>query len=456
MTVRKTTSASPRRKQPKPAPPTPGIPHIHAAGVERLDAVLDFVRFAVRPMPLVTLLDEAPRRIARIVAADVCSLYLLEGEGDELVMRGNVGFPDNVLGQVRLSVGEGITGMTIEHLRPTSVAYAQEHAGYRHFPELGEERFPVFAAVPIIGRAGALGAITVQRRGERAWSDTDIELLVALSGTIAASARHAELLDAMREKAPRRAGGGTRKVTLPGRPVVGGRALGALAALRRPPARPAQRDGGEDDARRLKAAFESCEKALATLTRRASALKLGSEAGFLSTYTQIISDARLRGRALELAAHGSGVAHALGQVAREVTRTAANLTRDPFLEERARDVEDLCDALVMIAVEDPRVSLPTKAILMADQLTVFDLLVSARAQPVALALTDRATGPRTLVLARLLGVPTLADVGSLFRWAGDGDLALLDADHGLLVINPSRAEMSIVRRDRKDESAREA
>ncbi|HEX3593819.1 MAG TPA: hypothetical protein VHU80_01920, partial [Polyangiaceae bacterium] len=61
--------------------------HVHARGDKRLDAVLDFVAFTARPMPLLTLLDEAPRRIAVIVGADVCSLYLLEGDQSELVMR---------------------------------------------------------------------------------------------------------------------------------------------------------------------------------------------------------------------------------------------------------------------------------------------------------------------------------------------------------------------------------
>jgi phosphotransferase system enzyme I (PtsP) len=50
-------------------------------GSEKLEATLDFATFASRPMPLVSLLDEAPRRIASILGADVCSVYLLEGEG---------------------------------------------------------------------------------------------------------------------------------------------------------------------------------------------------------------------------------------------------------------------------------------------------------------------------------------------------------------------------------------
>src|SRR5256885_12049266 len=127
-------------------------PRIHGRGHQRLDDIMDFVSFAIRSIPLTTLLDEAPRRIARIIAADVASLYLLEGDGDDLVMRGNVGFPEQALGQVRLSVGEGITGTVIECARPISVAVAEQHLGYRHFPDLGEEQVPVFAAVPILVR----------------------------------------------------------------------------------------------------------------------------------------------------------------------------------------------------------------------------------------------------------------------------------------------------------------
>jgi len=426
-------------------------PRIHGRGHQRLDAILDFVNFAIRPIPLTMLLDEAPQRIADIVGAEVASLYLLEGEGDELVMRGNVGFPDRVLGQVRLSVGEGITGTVIECMRPISVTVAQQHLGYRHFPELGEEQFPVFAAVPILGRSGPLGVLTVQRGGNIPWSDRDIELLVALSASIAAAVRHADLIDAMRERNPRRAGGGTRKVTLPGRPLVKGRALGALAALRRPPAR-ATSGPGPDERRRLSAAFDLAERALRGFASRAS--RQGKEGSFLGTYLEIVADARLRGRAAELVAEGSGIAHALGQVAREATRAAARVSRDPFMEERARDIEDLCDAVVMLASNDPRATLPSKAVLMGDQLTVFDLLVSARAQPSGLALTARAVGPRTSVLLKLLNVPAMVDVGGLFRWASEGDIALLDADHGLLVINPSRAEISKLRRDRQPAAAR--
>lgn len=432
-------------------------PTVHERGNKRLDAVLDFVQFAARPMPLVTLLDEAPRRIAAIIGADVCSLYLLEGEG-KLVMRGNVGFSHQALGQVRLDVGEGVTGQAVEYVRPISLRSAAEHQHYRYFAELGEERFPVFLAVPICGKQGPLGAVVVQRGGEdpRAFSDSDIELVLAFGALIAAGIRHAELIDTQRDRAAvsRRAGGGTRKVTLPGRPLVPGRALGAIAALRRPAARPSESKLGtnagfgkaaDHDVRMLKSAFDVAEKAIAALAGRARSLDLGHDAAFLSTYVEILGDMRFRELAMEIASTGVGADAALARVAREATRTAATITRDPFLEERAKDVEDLCDALSMLAATDKRAELPTKAILVGDAISVFDLLITSRSHPQGIALSERAAGPRTRTLCRLMGVPAVVDVQGLFRWASDGDIALVDADHGLLVINPSKSEVAALR-----------
>jgi phosphotransferase system enzyme I (PtsP) len=428
----------------------PTTARIHARGEGRLDLVLDFVHFVAKPMPLSLLLDEAPRRIAEIVGAEIASLYLLEGEGGELVLRGNVGFPQGVRGAVRLAVGEGITGMAVECMRPISVDKAASHERYRAFPELDEDRYPVFLAVPVLGNHRALGALVVQRAGEKAFEVADVDLIVALTAPIASAIRHAQLGGERAERVKaRRTGGGTRKVTLPGRPVVQGRALGAIAALRRPAALAARAQGAED-ARLLRTAFEVAGKALDALVRRAATLQLARDAAFLSTYALIVSDGRMRERAFELVAEGRSVAQAMGLIAREATRAANGIVGDPFLQDRARDIEDFCDAVLMLAAPDQRAELPSKAVLLGDQITVFDLLVSARAHPVGVALTERAAGPRTSVLLQLLGVPSIVDVGGAFRWAAPGDVALLDADHGFLVINPSKSEVASVRAARRD------
>jgi len=58
--------------------------------------------------------------------------------------------------------------------------------------------------------------------------------------------------------------------------------------------------------------------------------------------------------------------------------------------------------------------------------------------------------PRTEVLLKLLNVPVIAEVEGGFRWAAPGDVVLLDADHGFVIINPSRAEVAALRAWRRD------
>ncbi len=105
----------------------------------------------------------------------------------------------------------------------------------------------------------------------------------------------------------------------------------------------------------------------------------------------------------------------------------------------------------MLAASDKRAELPQKAVLVGDALTVFDVLVSSRAHPVAVILSERSSGPRTRTLLELLGVPAVVDVQGLFRWASDGDVALVDANHGLFVINPSKSEIAAVRERTRSE-----
>jgi len=79
------------------------------------------------------------------------------------------------------------------------------------------------------------------------------------------------------------------------------------------------------------------------------------------------------------------------------------------------------------------------------------LLITARAQPAGIVLTEREPSERTRVLLELVDVPAVTGVASAFRWAAPGDVALVDGDHGLVILNPSRAEIAAFREERRRE-----
>ena len=425
---------------------TPGGTLVAVPPRGQLAKVLDYLGYVAKSRPLVELLDEAPRRIADCIGADVASLYLLEGDGRTLVMRGNVGLPRSAPGRVRLELGQGITGKAVVLKYPIAVDCASSHASYQEFPELDEDRFPAFLAVPVVGAPGPLGAVVVQRSGD-AFTNQEVSLVAALTAPISSALRLARLLDDMRGARSRRTGGGTRKVTLPGVPLLRGRALGAVAAIRRPSIH-AKDTGSTEGTEPLEQALSDAERRLRALSDRAAAL--GDDAAFIEGYLLMLQDQQLRRTAFLHIEAGASIGRALGQVARQATR-AASEGGDDFLVQRARDLEALCDTLLMMARPDSRATLPAKAILVGEELSIYDLLVTARAQPVGVVLSEPVTRPRTKVLVDLLGVPAIADVGGAFRWMSPGDVALLDADHGLLTINPTRADIAAYRAERRRE-----
>jgi phosphotransferase system enzyme I (PtsP) len=263
---------------------------------------------------------------------------------------------------------------------------------------------------------------------------------------IAAAAERARLSEALRGQG-RAAGGGTRRVTLSGRPGVPGRAVGAICAFRRPASRPAPEPprSTAETARTLDKAIADARRTVDALAARVPAN--GPEALLFQTVLTVLDDGRLRERVLERAER-EGLAYALVQVGGEVARTAA-LHGEGFVVDRAREMADVCEALAMMVATDRRAEVPRGSVLVGSEVTLFDVLVSARAQPAAVVLAERASGPMSRTLLALMGAPAVVDVGGLFRWVADGDLALVDGDHGLVRLNPSRAEISLVRAEKK-------
>ena len=70
--------------------------------------------------PLQDVLAASCIQISRLVGADVVSVYVRErsDDGDFLVVQGNVGLASEVVGNLRLRVGDGLIGWVAECLRP--------------------------------------------------------------------------------------------------------------------------------------------------------------------------------------------------------------------------------------------------------------------------------------------------------------------------------------------------
>src|SRR5260221_6909707 len=135
-------------------------------------------------------------KVAGALEADACFVYLYDDRAGELVLRATHGTPiDEMTRRPRMRPGEGITGSAAASRAPVMLeSRAHLDPRFKNFPNLPEDEYESILAVPILTRDGALeGALNVRTREPRAFSEDEVELLLAIAAQVAQSIEHAKL-----------------------------------------------------------------------------------------------------------------------------------------------------------------------------------------------------------------------------------------------------------------------
>ena len=109
-------------------------------------------------------LQRTVEMVARHMNANVCSIYLLDERSNELILQATVGLNPEATGRIRLKIGEGLVGTTLEELKPMNEGFARRHPRFKYFSEAGEDDFDSFLAVPIQRGVEKIGVLVVQHQ----------------------------------------------------------------------------------------------------------------------------------------------------------------------------------------------------------------------------------------------------------------------------------------------------
>src|SRR6184192_204983 len=127
------------------------------------------------------------------MGTDVCSLYLLMPSGRELLLTATNGLNENMVGKVKMKVGEGITGFVAESRSPAVVADVSRDPHWKWVPGLDEDRFHSMLSVPIESGPRLVGVVNAQAAELREFSAGDIDFLRAIAGQVAGILERSEL-----------------------------------------------------------------------------------------------------------------------------------------------------------------------------------------------------------------------------------------------------------------------
>ncbi len=192
---------------------------------ENLIAVAKIGEIVNGPLDTKVILAQVVEITAKIMKADVCSIYLYDGGNDTLVLEATVGLKNDAVGQVRIHPGEGITGRAAKQGRTVAVTDVTQDRRHVYFPQTGEEEFHSLLSVPLVFHEELIGVLNVQTRKARKYEQYEKRLLKTVAHQVSGLLRNARMYE--RELNAKRALEKTQKKLVESEKMA---ALGRLAA----------------------------------------------------------------------------------------------------------------------------------------------------------------------------------------------------------------------------------
>src|SRR5258708_30070736 len=101
----------------------------------------------------------------QVTECDACLVYLIETETNEIVLRASQVPHAQDLGNLRMKMGEGVTGWVAEHQSAAALSSnASADRRFKIFPALIEDTYEAFLSVPLVNKGKVIGVINVHHR----------------------------------------------------------------------------------------------------------------------------------------------------------------------------------------------------------------------------------------------------------------------------------------------------
>ena len=140
----------------------------------------------------------------QMTGTDSSQVYLFNDARDMLVLRaasdGSVS--SELVGRVRLKVGEGLAGWVAQHKEAVAVERDAYHdARFKFFPELEEDKYESMLSVPLVYRSEVIGVINVRTMKPHTYTQTQVRLLQSIASQIAGAIENSRQYRKMEKRA---------------------------------------------------------------------------------------------------------------------------------------------------------------------------------------------------------------------------------------------------------------
>lgn len=434
---------------------------IHPTSEKVINEILELAHLCQGEQDVKKVLDLLVAKITTIMRSDVCSLYLIDPQTKELVLRATKGLNPSAVNRIRMRFGEGLVGKTMEWLKPVSIARGRKSRRFKYFPESGEEKFASFLSVPLIYNRQPIGVLAIQNQKPTRYSPQMVQLMMMLAipvvnviekakllgtfGRIAGMGIEPEQRPAASENAiitdPHRQG-----IVYEGIAAAPGIALGTVKILdkKAPSAVPSKIPEpihAAVEKMRVLEAFRWVEEETLEVQKKAKKKFGMEEVSIFDAYRMVLESEPFKEQILEEIDRGKSALKSVEGVIQKYTDELARAD-DEYIRERAYDIQDVGRKItdhLLYGSEVPKGPhlLEEAAILMSDFWSISDFVEMDLEKTQGILSPSGGASSHVAILAQSLGIPAVLGLGSFSDLIRDGDQLIMDGSTGTLIVNPA-------------------
>ncbi len=415
----------------------------------------ELVGLFVDTTSLEAFLQKIVEMVSEHMGSEVCSIYLYYDDTQELLLKATRGLKPEAIGNVRMKLGEGLTGMAMKEMRPICERNASQAPGYRYFPEIGEEVYESFLAVPIARGQTRIGVLVIQNKRKDYFDAEDVQAVRAIASQLANTIEMAKVLIGLEEKREYKTSESVREDLrrIPCRIGSTGMAVGPAIIGDERYSLQQLMEAAKNERYSLadfQAALRRTESELEAMQRQIEE-KLADVASLIfAAQILMLKDEVFVGAMMDLIRKEVPPPEAIARTVEHYVQMFGKLPND-YLREKRHDVQDIGKRLLLHLIGDREGFQDHKGgIIIVQELYPSELLKLSSTGVQGIILLSGGITSHLSILARSLEIPlVITETPQLLRLPADTQI-FLDAEEGFVHVNPSKSVLDLFAKGQKE------
>ncbi|MGS0825296.1 phosphoenolpyruvate--protein phosphotransferase [Shewanella sp. 0m-8] len=401
-----------------------------------LKTLRDITQAVASARDLQNALDLLVTQTKQAMATECCSIYILEEQ--QLVLSATDGLEPTAVNRVKIPITQGLVGLVAQREEAINLADASSHPRFKLLPEVSEEAYSAFLAVPIVYQKSVIGVIVVQQVQARQFSEGEEAFLMTLAAQLAVAIKgvtHRVKSATNLQQRYYTGSQASKGIAIAQALVLGGQISFDLVER--------QAKSIDEEERRLQDAMNRCKDLLVGLSQRFDREKDEEAASIFRALLLLLEKASLGGEYIKEVRAGWSAETAVCLVSKRYIVHFGSMT-DLYLKERANDIRDLGQRVLRQLIEPDKIFLePQTPVILITREATTTLLAEFPRQKLAGIVTELGgANSHAAILARAMGVPAIIGVEGILSANIEKSQIIINANRGQVIIEPSGIVLS--------------